>query len=430
MTTLVVLFVFLYVKPLFGTASAMFAAFLFSFTPYFVCTSHDLLTDVPALAFMLAAMWLFDLPDARYAVLSGVVAALSVQTRFTSLFVFVYFALDAILSPRKVRSMALLAVGAFSAIAPYLIWIQEKYGNFLLPFIIARRIVTEWTAPVPHRFYYDALLHIFPISMLLLFGLGVLLAIAPWVRQMRTGDHGILSGCRTGICIPVKRQLVLFVWGLAFFAYMLSIPHKEIRYLLPLAIPVVVISTIGLADLFRWFSRQTRLVRISGLLLGIAMVILDYASPFQKLMEPWVNQSASDSVTIAQYLREVSKPDDTIYAAHDFPVLAFYSERRTISLLPIQDNFDEAWSDFMSRQGFFVFFNPSGIKETHSRNPSFKPDLPFLETSPNFRIVRVFPHAVVYRYDPPQGKQGVQNGGTPDSTSSVAITSRPTRNRP
>ena len=39
--------------------------------------------------------------------------------------------------------------------------------------------------------------------------------------------------------------------------YMLTIPHKEVRYLLPLAIPVVVVSALGLAALYHWFERQT-----------------------------------------------------------------------------------------------------------------------------------------------------------------------------
>ena len=37
-TTLVVLFAFLYVRGVFGVAAALFGAFLFAFTPYFVAS--------------------------------------------------------------------------------------------------------------------------------------------------------------------------------------------------------------------------------------------------------------------------------------------------------------------------------------------------------------------------------------------------------
>lgn len=400
-TTLAVLFIFLYVKPLFGPAPAMFAAFLLAFTPYFVGASHDLLTDMPAVMFILAAVWLFDKPGVRFAFLSGVVSALAVQTRFTSLFVFVYFALDAALSLRKkFGSLVLLLAGAAVAIAPYLIWVRWNYGDFLHPFAIARRITDEWTAPVPPSFYYNGLLQIFPFSMLLLLGLGILFASARAARHRRTGDSGGLLVGWAEAGASGKRQLVLLTWGIAFLAYMLSIPHKEVRYLLPLAIPVAVISAVSLAESVLWLLRRTIPVKVASLLLCLVLVTVDYLPPFQKLTKPWVDQSESETVRIARYLKEVSALDETVYAAHDFPVLAFYSERRTVSLLPIQANFDKAWRDLMTRPGFFVYFDPTGITETHSVTPSFKPDRPFLEASPNFRAVRVFSRGTVYRYEP------------------------------
>jgi len=87
-------------------------------------------------------------------------------------------------------------------------------------------------------------------------------------------------------------------------------------------------------------------------------------------------------VQIARYIREISTPADTLYAAHEFPVLAFYSERKTKSLLPIQDDFDRTWHDWMKDPGYVVYYRPSGIRETHSKNPSFKPDLSFMDARP------------------------------------------------
>ena len=401
-TTLAVLFAFLYVRQAFGLAPALFAGFQFAFTPYLVGASHQLLTDMPALALMLAAMWLFDKPGVRYAFLSGVIYALAIQTRFTSLFLLVYFALDTALSPKKMRSLAFLLAGAAAGVAPYLIWARWNYGSFFFPFVQARRIVTEWTASVPASFYWEALLQVFPYSTWLFFGAGVLLPVARRAMHRRTGeDGGLLTGLAE-LSDQTKRQIVLLMWGVAFFAYMLSIPHKEVRYLLPLAISVVVISALGLAELFRWCARQASPVKAAGLLLGIAVVMLDYAPSLQKLVEPWVDRSEWEAVQIGRYLHEVSTPADTIYAAHNFPVFAFYSERRTVSLLPIQGDFDQAWRELMKQPGFIVYYRPAGIKETHSIYPSFKPDWQFLEASPNFHLVRAFPSAIVYRYESTQ----------------------------
>ena len=384
-TTLGVLFAFLYVRGAFGAVPGIAAAFLFAFTPYLVETSHELLTDMPAVALMLAAMWLFDKPGPRFAILAGAAYALAVQTRFTSLFLIVYFALDASLSLKKLRQLAILVVAAGVTIAPYLIWVRWNYGSFLFPFVLARRIVTEWTAPVPSGFYFDAMLEIFPPSLWLFFALGLLLFVMRW---------------NTALGSQTKRQLVLLTWGLAFLAYMLTIGHKEVRYLLPLAIPVVIISAMSVTALFGWIARQERPVRVAGVLLGVAVAVADYASPLQKLRDPWTDRSESEEVQIAGYLREHSTPADTIYAAHNFPVLAFYSGRRTVSLLPIQDEFEQVWRQAMARPGFLVYYAPAGIKETHSKNPHFMPDQQFIDASPEFRLARSFPSATVYCYEP------------------------------
>lgn len=399
-TTLGVLFAFLYVRAAFGPVAAFFGAFLLGFTPYLVDASHELLTDMPALALMFAAIWLFDKSGPRFALLSGLGYALAIQTRFTSLFLFVYFALAATLSPKRMRDLAVLLAGAAAAVTPYLLWVRWNYGSFFFPFSLARRIVTEWTAPVPGSFYWKALIEIFPLSMWLFFGVGALLPVAGWVLPRLNGDGAGPRPPVTELSDQIKHQLVLLVWGAGFFTYMLTIPHKEVRYLLPLAIPVVVISAVGLATLYGWLMRQATPIRVTGLLVGVALVMANYATPFQTILGPWVDGSQSEEVKIARYLRTVSTPADTIYAAHNFPVLAFYSERRTVSLLPIQDNFSKDWPDLMRQPGFLVYFHPDKIREIHSINPSLKPDRRFLESTPNFRVVRVFSIAKVYRYLP------------------------------
>jgi hypothetical protein len=261
--------------------------------------------------------------------------------------------------------------------------------------------------PVPASFYWDALPVIFPTSLELFFGIGILLPLVRWARGRRNGARPLASSTESSD--QTRRLIVLLLWGAAFLVYMLRIPHKEVRYLLPLAIPVVIVSALGLAALCQWLAGQAAPVKVAGLLLGLALVIVNYGTPFQKLRGPWYNPSliepwvvdrgAWETVQIALYLRRVSTPADTIYAAHNFPVLAFYSERRTISLLPIQENFNQDWPDLMRQPGFLVYFHPDKIKEIHSRKP-LNPDRRFLESHPNFHVVRVFPTATVYRYLP------------------------------
>jgi 4-amino-4-deoxy-L-arabinose transferase-like glycosyltransferase len=399
-STLAVLFAFLYVRRTFGSTPALIAAALFAFTPYFVEASHELMTDMPAVALMLAAMWLSDRTGSRSAFVAGIASALAAQTRFTSLFVFVYFAADSVFSGAKFRRLLWLVTGAAIAMAPYLIWVRWNYGSFFYPFAFASRITTEWTAPVPASFYFVAIAQIFPASTLALFAVGLVATAIEWSRPGPGGHGAGLISRFANLDVRTARVLALLAWGAAFFVYMLRIPHKEVRYLLPLAIPVVIVGALGAAAIWRWLSAQAVPFKVAGLFLALAVAAVDLGPAFAKLAESWIDASESQTVQIARYIREISTPADTLYAAHEFPVLAFYSERKTKSLLPIQDDFDRTWHDWMKDPGYVVYYRPSGIRETHSKNPSFKPDLSFMDARPNFRIAREFPEAIVYRYDP------------------------------
>lgn len=398
-STLTVVFVFLLVRPLFGVAAAVFSALLFAFTPYYVGASHQLLTDAPAVTLLLAAMWLFDKHGARYACCAGVIFALAIQTRFTALFLLLYFMLEAVFSPRKTRQLTLLLVATVAAMTPYLIWAELRLGSFYFPFAHARRIVTEWTAPVPAGFYWDALLQVFPFSLWFFFAAGILLPVARWALRPHSGERLLSWRAMITLSDAHKRRTVLLLWGALFLLYMLSIPHKEVRYLLPLGIPVMIVAALGLSEIFHWCKRQAIPLQWAGLLLGISVAAVDYAPSLQKLTQPWLDPTLAEPVQIGHYLREISTPADTVYAAHNFPVFAYYSQRRTVSLLEIQGDFDNAWRGVMNRPGFLVYYLPSGIQETHSTFSTSKPDREFLDTTPEFRLLRVFSEALVYRYD-------------------------------
>jgi 4-amino-4-deoxy-L-arabinose transferase-like glycosyltransferase len=398
-TTLAVLFAFLYVRRTFGQPAALCAAFLMAFAPYLVETSHELLTDMPAVALMLAAMWLFDLSGKGSALLAGVTYALAIETRFTSLFLMLYFLLELAASPRRLARLVLLGVGAAATLAPYLLWLKSRYGSFFYPFVLARRIVQEWTAPVPASFYFDGVRGIFPLSMWAAVLLAVVSLLAHAEERMRDGAAAEPAE-REAARSRVTRQLTLLVWGGAFFAYMLSIPHKEIRYLLPLAIPAVVLAAVGIAWVWQWVALRRRPLRVAVIFLGSLIALADYGRPLRALTGPLVDRSVWPEVQVAQYLRTHSTRSDTVYAAHNFPVLAFYSERRTVSLLTIQDDFDHEWPELMSRPGFFVYFPPEHIGEIHARH-ALKPDGEFLAAHRNFVPVQSFPTATVYRYLPP-----------------------------
>jgi 4-amino-4-deoxy-L-arabinose transferase-like glycosyltransferase len=400
LTTLAVLFLFLFTRQSFGTAPAFFATLLFALSPYMVEASHNLLTGVPAITFMLAAMWLYGRQGILPALFTGVLFAIAVQTRFTSLFLGFYFALTVVFFHSQLRRLAWLSLGFAVTLMPYLIWNHISFGDFLHPFAHARRIVTEFNLPVPASFYLDAFTEVFPLGVRLLFVLGVLSVGIGSVKQWQANTSAPALPIASKIGKSWAGQLILLFWAIAFFVYMVSIPHKEVRYLLPLAIPVSILAGLGLSGAIQWLQRQATVLKFIGFSVVVLVLVLDLGPSLTRLTKPWVDRSQWEIVQIALFLREHSSAEDTIYAAHEFPVLAYYSERKTISLLPIQDEFEKQWRALMSEPGFLVQFHPEGVGESHSKHRTFMPDRDFLEATPSFEFVKGYSRATVYKYRP------------------------------
>ncbi len=397
-TTLGVLFGFLYARRAFGVRVALGCALFLAFTPYLVFISWQLLTDMPAVTLLLGAMWLFDRTGARWALAAGVMVGLAILTRYTSGFVLLYFGLLLVAGLSSWLRLLLLGIGAGVAVAPYLVWSKLTFGGFLHPMEHARNIVTLWTAPVPGRLYWEGLFQVFPISVWVL----LLLALALLVRRIAASARGRRAAQAAPPAVDGSSRLLaaLLAWGAAYFAYMLSVPHKEVRYLAPLAIPVCVAAAVGLDALLARLERGGKGVKGAALAVTALVAVLEFAPGFRKLGYPWVENWEWPTVQVAGWLARHSAPGDVIYAVHDFPVLAFYSGRKTVPLLPIQDQFAARWRAVMDRPGYFVHFRPEGVKESHGIYRVLLPGRAFLDNTPGFAPVADFGFAIVYRYRP------------------------------
>lgn len=397
-----ILFCYLFVRRGFGRLEALFAAGMLAFAPYFVFASHDLLTDMPAVTWLFAALWLFERGTARSALLSGLAASIAAQTRFTALFILPFYFIDAVLRGPGKRHLLALAAAALGMM-PFLLWQKIRFGSFVHSFAWASRITREWTVPVDAQLYFRALAEIFPVTVALLFVTGLAVTAFGWLQPRQASPERRSLGALLRMDPKTVRVAALSAWGLAFFAYMLTIPHKEVRYLLPLAVPVVVVAAVGAGAIVRWVARQARPLRLAAFAAAFVIALVEFGPAFATLGRPWVDTRRSESVAIAEYIGLLSGASETVYATHDFPVLAYYSRRDTVSLLPIQADFDAQWRQVMNRPGFFVYYAPSGILETHSPSADFKPDRQFLDSHPEFEAIRQFPHAIVYRYRPAAG---------------------------
>jgi 4-amino-4-deoxy-L-arabinose transferase-like glycosyltransferase len=387
---------YLFTRSVAGARAGMIAAFLFAFTPSLVEFSHQLLTDMPGVGLMLLSLWLFQGRRRTALVLSGTVYALAVLMRFNSVFLGVYFVLLVAFYPGRIRDLLLFSVAAALTIAPYLIWTQARFGNFLYPFRHAHDIVTRWTAHNPVSMYVEGFFDIFPPIVLTGFAVGIAVAGYRFATARKETPNESDAMADTA----ARHQIVLLLWGVLFFVHMAIIPHKEVRYLLPLAIPVMTLSAAGFASMSEnWRQRG----RVTGMALaGLFGVLLarDIPPAFGKLLHPWIDASKDQNVRIAEFIRASSPEGGTIYAATWFPALAFYSGMKTVSTLPIQEGFDQKWRGYMNAPGYFVWYRMGSNFEDHSKYRVLQPGLGFLDSHEEFQRIGDFESAVVYRYTP------------------------------
>jgi 4-amino-4-deoxy-L-arabinose transferase-like glycosyltransferase len=391
--------IYLLTNLLAGRLAALIAVAIFALSPYIVTVSHQLHTDAPAVGLMLLSIWLFERRGKSHLFLAGLVFGAAILMRFNSMTLAGYFLLLAVLCPRRARDIPLLGAGVALCLLPYLLWAHARFGNFAFPFQHAHNIVTKWTRHDPVSVYLKGVFDIFPAIA----WVGFLLGLAFIVRRVLLRRGTVAAGGGTskeGASYDTRRLLALLAWGVLFFVHMASIPHKEVRYLLPLAIPVVVFAAIGFDTFFLALSTwRKRSAMVTGICL-VALAGWSLSPVLGKLKSPWVIVDKDQNVRIAEFVRDNAAPGDKIYAVTWFPVLALYSGLPTVSLLPIQERFDAKWENLMAAPGYFVWYHMGADFENHSRSDVLLPDRAFLDSNPAFRKIRQFESAIVYRYVP------------------------------
>jgi hypothetical protein len=265
-----------------------------------------------------------------------------------------------------------VVAGGLLTLAPYFVWAQAEYGSFLFPFTLSRRIIMEFSPYTPPSVLVHGLIETFPALVLAGFGLAA-------VRLAFRRD---------------RSQICLLAWGALFFANAMTITHKEVRYILPVAIAIIPLSAIAWVQL--WDVLRTRHRRLGSAAIAAFFLVaaVELAPTGRRFALPLVDEFATESLRVARYLVEVSKPDETIYAINDFPVLAFYSARRTVSLMPWQAEFPDNWHTVMTRPGFYVYYE-------QDENTGLLPNRRFLDAASEFEPVKKFESVVVFRYRGP-----------------------------
>ena len=398
LTLLAPIFTFLIGKELYNTNTGFIAGSLMAFIPFIVKNSGYLMTDMPAVSFICIGVYFMvkrcapEAKESRFYFLSGLFFSFAVLTRFTSLILLfvipIYFLL------KKINWLKLfpIGVGFATGLIPYLIWAKISLGGFLRPFIVAQWMVTgENTSKF---FYFTSFIEAF--SPIVLCGLVIwtiaLISTMIFKNSSRFEDS---DSARNFYNRNLKRYFgeidVFFVlWVLIFLAYMtFMVAHKELRYILPIVLPVVMIASRGIAFFIGKRSGLSRITRFILLILIFTLAIFSFIPSFTDLSKPWINIHKTDEMKVSDFIVDNYPENTTIYTNQNYPVFAYYTGYNVVKLEEQDRTFYEVFPENTPKPGLLIIYK--GLKH---------PSSIWVESNSRFRFGKSFGDIMIFEYNP------------------------------
>jgi len=398
-------FLYLAGRKLAGRIPAAIAALLLAFSPYFVgvistgfggfetnSTGHSLLTDCPALTLILLSFWLLlraleKQTELRFAC-AGFCLALAVLMRFGSLSSVGMLSLLVFVAHRRIRAVLATAAGFALGVGPYLCWSRLRFGGFLETF---RNGWSNFGGPSEPFFFYLQHSGVL-LSWLTIAGLAVWVLRRAWELRRTKKPYGrvICHGNFIGID-QRKWEGFLWLWALAILLFFSYMSHKELRYAIPVAPPLLLLAGVGLGTLLE--SRNARLRTLGGLVLGCAL-LYNFWPVHHRFDTGFIDHAVSEEMTVSEFLKQNFPPSTVLYTNENYPDFAYYTDMPVQALPEERDAWHEALQH-LPGDGILIAYKNEESDDNHG---GVDPDHDLLDSSPHFLRLREFPSLVLYEY--------------------------------
>ena len=389
------LFLFLSGRRIVGTLSATLASILLAFGPFFVGvfprgfdsddTGNSLLTDSPALTLVLLALWLMlralEKEKATRFFFAGFAVSLTILMRFGSIPAAGFLCLLPLLASVRWRSCLASAAGVAAGFTPYLVWSRVTSGSFFGTLQQGWKNV-EGPEP-PFTFYLTNAPTIFTWISVLGLLLAAFAALRAVYRQSRTRPYPRLPLAL--LPTPSVLQGFLWIWLIGAFLFFSRMPHKEPRYIIPLAPAFLLLAASGLALVSR--LRGMVLRPLAALALGAAMIYSLYPST-ARFAGPFIETAQPEELQAARFLQATFPQNTTLYMNFNYPAFAFYSNFG-IATLPIGGPEVYQAIDRIPKGGLLVAYR---------NNESGEPRIDLLHNDPHLQVVKAYNTLVIYRH--------------------------------
>lgn len=223
--------VFLLGEKLFNKNVGLYSALLLSLIPIHVIYSNQTLTDSVVTFFIILSFlsfWEgFERGNKKYKLLFGVFMALSLLTRYTTLWIFPVFLLYFLIRDKSLSFLSdrylFYTIGFFFlVISPWLFYGSEYYGNIFGAFLHGFKASLYWGGVQTWNFFL----------------------VNSWKSFSIVGVISVFSIFFIFLKKEYKNRgiYLLLIWIFFFFFMVTSMPHKEDRFILPIIPAICLIS--------------------------------------------------------------------------------------------------------------------------------------------------------------------------------------------
>ncbi len=383
--TIGVIFSYLVGKELYNETIGLVTAIFLAFTNVIVISSHSIMTEVPSLTFITISFYLLIIANKKnsnlFYSLAGLFLSLSILTRFTSLIMLAVFPIYLLVYKIKFKKIKYLLISFLLSLSPYLIWAKIKYGSFFYIFINARAAVSDKVNGI--FFYFTNFTDAFPVVVLFGFLVFFVFFLVK-ISKIKKSNNNMIERLKK-IAMKNKIEFVLISWFLLFFAYMNTLPHKEARFLILVALPVFLLSAKGYYFLF---NQKQKKVRNISIIIFILLSLCSFTYIYIVFNKPFINNEVSDTVEISRYLVSLNKSDHVIYTNNNYPILAYYTNMETKLLYYYDMSYYEVNKRELTRKGFIVYYLDFGKNSNKE----------WLDS--NFNQLKQKNNIIVYEYNP------------------------------
>ncbi len=331
---------FFMAKSMFNSRVALYSAVFLAFLPLHVYYSGKIMTDILVTTLMTLSVlffWLgFEKKKKGFKILTGIASAFSILARYTAIWLPAIFFAYLLIRDRNLkflRDKELWHSAAifFLVLAPWLLYSYSEYGTPLGALLHGSRSINYWGGSQPwyYLFYYFPQMFSAAAPLLVL---GIIF-FAKGLRNFNmkgAGNRALLL------------NLLWFFSILLFTSFLL--PHKEDRFLLPLAPPLAIVSALAI-DRLKKYKKHAFAAASLIILASSSLQIYDTAKVSY-------TPQAECFLKAADFLKTTSR--SSLILSDSSPIIYHYSHRET-SFLPESFNSLEPILEKKDRDVYFLW---------------------------------------------------------------------------